>query len=46
MLDIVLIANRGEIALRGMRAWHVLGIKNVGAHATVYPNRKHVGVAA
>ncbi len=32
MLDKVLIANRGEIACRIMRACYELGIKTVAAH--------------
>ena len=45
MLDKVLIANRGEIALRILRACHVLGIKTVAVHSTVDRNLKHVGMA-
>jgi len=45
MLDKVLIANRGEIALRIMRACHTLGIKTVAVHSTVDRNLKHVGMA-
>ena len=45
MLDKVVIANRGEIALRILRACHVLGIKTVAVHSTVDRNLKHVGMA-
>jgi acetyl-CoA carboxylase biotin carboxylase subunit len=45
MLDKVVIANRGEIALRVLRACHALGIKTVAVHSTVDRNRKHVGMA-
>ena len=45
MLDKILIANRGEIALRILRACHALGIKTVAAHSTVDRNLKHVGMA-
>src|SRR4029079_2862852 len=45
MLDKVVIANRGEIALRVLRACHTLGIKTVAVHSTVDRNLKHVCVA-
>ena len=45
MLDKIVIANRGEIALRILRACHVLGIKTVAVHSTVDRNLKHVGMA-
>jgi acetyl-CoA carboxylase biotin carboxylase subunit len=45
MIEKVLIANRGEIALRILRACHVLGIKTVAVHSTVDRNLKHVGMA-
>ena len=45
MLDKVVIANRGEIALRVLRACHALGIKTVAVHSTVDRNLKHVAMA-
>ena len=45
MLDKVVIANRGEIALRILRACHALGIKTVAVHSTVDRNLKHVAMA-
>ncbi len=45
MLDKVVIANRGEIALRILRACHALGIKTVALHSTVDRNLKHVAMA-
>ena len=45
MLDKVVIANRGEIALRILRACHSLCIKTVVVHSTVDRNLKHVGLA-
>jgi acetyl-CoA carboxylase biotin carboxylase subunit len=45
MLDKVLIANRGEIALRIFRACRELGIKTVAAHSTADANLKHVLLA-
>ncbi len=45
MLKKVVIANRGEIALRILRACHSLGIKTVAVHSTVDRNLKHVGLA-
>ena len=45
MLDKVVIANRGEIALRIMRACHALGIRTVAVHSTVDRNLKHVAMA-
>jgi acetyl-CoA carboxylase, biotin carboxylase subunit len=38
----VLIANRGEIALRIVRACHELGIATVAVHSTVDANAQHV----
>ena len=45
MLNKVVIANRGEIALRILRACHSLGIKTVAVHSTVDRNLKHVAMA-
>jgi acetyl-CoA carboxylase biotin carboxylase subunit len=42
MLDKVLIANRGEIALRIFRACRELGIKTVAVHSTADTTLKHV----
>ena len=45
MLDKVVIANRGEIALRILRACHTMGIRTVAVHSTVDRNLKHVAMA-
>src|SRR5690625_554198 len=41
----ILIANRGEIALRILRACQAMGIRTVAVHSTVDRNLKHVGMA-
>jgi len=45
MLDKVVIANRGEIALRILRACKELGIKTVAIHSTADRDLKHVLLA-
>ncbi len=45
MLDKVVIANRGEIALRVQRACREMGIKTVAVHSTADNNLKHVLLA-
>jgi acetyl-CoA carboxylase biotin carboxylase subunit len=45
MLDKVVIANRGEIALRILRACREMGIKTVAVHSTADTNLKHVLLA-
>src|SRR3954468_16565312 len=42
MLEKIVIANRGEIALRILRACRELGIKTVAVHSTADRNLKHV----
>jgi len=41
----IVIANRGEIALRVLRACQAMGIGTVAVHSTVDRNLKHVGMA-
>jgi len=45
MLDKVVIANRGEIALRILRACREMGIKTVAVHSVADRNLKHVLLA-
>jgi len=45
MLEKVLIANRGEIALRILRACKEMGIKTVAAHSTADKDLMHVRLA-
>jgi len=44
-LEKIVIANRGEIALRILRACHTMGIKAVAVHSTVDRNLQHVALA-
>lgn len=45
MFEKILIANRGEIALRIHRACHEMGIKTVAIHSTADNNAMHVRLA-
>ncbi len=45
MFEKILIANRGEIALRVIRACRELGIKSVAVHSTADSNAMHVRMA-
>src|ERR1700758_2663364 len=45
MIEKIVIANRGEIALRILRACRELGIKTVAVHSTADFNTKHVLLA-
>ena len=45
MLDKIVIANRGEIALRILRACRELNIKTVAVHSTADATQKHVLLA-
>ena len=45
MFDKILIANRGEIALRVIRAAKEMGIQTVAVHSTADSNSMHVRMA-
>ena len=45
LFDKILIANRGEIALRIQRACHEMGIKTVAVHSTADASAMHVRLA-
>ena len=45
MFEKILIANRGEIALRVIRAAREMGIKSVAVHSTADTDAMHVRMA-
>ena len=45
MLEKIVIANRGEIALRILRACREMGIQTVAVHSTADSDLKHVRLA-
>ncbi len=45
MLEKIVIANRGEIALRIQRACRELGVKTVAVHSVADASQKHVLLA-
>jgi len=45
MLEKIVIANRGEIALRILRACHQMGLKTVAVHSEADRSQKHVRLA-